>query len=111
MQTCFPRGWVDDPGPCNHPPDLATCPHPFVTAPASTIYLLRHAESAPSRDLPEPDWPLSRRGADQARRWATHLSGLDIARVSSSPFLRAVATVRPFCEARQLPIEIEPDLR
>ncbi len=82
-----------------------------MTAPAHTIYLLRHAESAPSRDLPEPDWPLSRQGADQARRWATHLSGLDIARVCSSPFVRAVATVRPFWEARQLPIEIEPDLR
>ena len=41
----------------------------------------------------------------------TQLSGLGIARVCSSPFVRAVATVRPFCEARQLSIEIEPDLR
>ena len=111
MHTRYARAWVDDPGPCNHPPVLAPCPHPFVTAPASTIYLLRHAESAPSRRLPEPDWPLSRRGEAQAERLATQLSGLDIARVCSSPFLRAVATVRPFCEARHLPIQIEPDLR
>ena len=82
-----------------------------MTAPASTLYLLRHAESAPSSHLPEPDWPLSPRGAAQARRLATQLSGLDIACVCSSPFVRAVPTVRPFCEARQLPIEIEPDLR
>ena len=87
------------------------CPHPFVSVPAQTIYLLRHAESAPSRELPEPDWPLSRRGQAQAENLATQLSGLDIACVCSSPFARAVATVRPFCEARQLPIEIEPDLR
>lgn len=82
-----------------------------MTAPAHTIYLLRHAESAPGRHLPEPDWPLSPGGADQARRLVTQLSGLGIARVCSSPFVRAVATVRPFCEARQLSIEIEPDLR
>ena len=82
-----------------------------MTAPAHTIYLLRHAESAPGRDLPEPDWPLSPGGADQARRLVTQLSGLGIAGVCSSPFVRAVATVRPFCEARQLSIEIEPDLR
>ncbi len=30
------------------------------------VYLLRHAQSAPSHDVPESEWPLSPSGIEQA---------------------------------------------
>ena len=77
----------------------------------STIYLLRHAESAPDRGLPESDWPLSTRGEAQAQALIPVLKQLEIERIVSSPYLRAQRTVEPFARKAGLKIFIEPDLR
>ena len=75
------------------------------------LYLLRHAESAPTPDTPEPDWPLSETGEKQAHALAERLAGRRIAAVYSSPYRRAVETVRPFAQARGLPIRTDERLR
>lgn len=80
-------------------------------ASSTTVYLLRHAESQPDRSLPEPEWPLSERGCQQAAGLTPVFGRLDIGAVYSSPFPRAIDTVRPFADARGLPINTHPDLR
>ncbi len=75
------------------------------------IYLVRHAESAPHADLPEADWPLSERGAGQARELARPLVRLGIGEVHSSPYRRAVDTVAPFAAAAGLDVRLAPGLR
>lgn len=61
----------------------------------TTIYLVRHAESAPSPDVPEPDWPLSARGAAQAAALVAALRAVDARAIYSSPYRRAMQTVAP----------------
>ncbi len=80
-------------------------------APDSRIYLLRHAESAPSLDVPEPDWPLSDNGRTQAEKLIPVLVELPISAVYSSPFPRAIDTVRPFADQVGLPVNLVEDLR
>ena len=75
------------------------------------VFLLRHAESAPSRDLGEPDWPLSEEGERQAFNLLDKLEPLEIEHIFSSPFERAIASVRPFAERIGVEVEIIPDLR
>jgi 2,3-bisphosphoglycerate-dependent phosphoglycerate mutase len=75
------------------------------------IYLLRHAESAPSRDLPEADWPLSAEGRRQAMDLKEPLGSLEIDHIYSSPYRRAVASVQPFAREQHRRIEVVPDLR
>lgn len=60
-----------------------------------SIFLLRHAESAPSREIPESDWPLSKKGESQVTLPVPFLESLNIDLVFSSPFIRAVETVSP----------------
>jgi 2,3-bisphosphoglycerate-dependent phosphoglycerate mutase len=75
------------------------------------IILVRHAESAPSPHVVEADWPLTETGSKQARRLVDALRGRGIEAVVSSPYRRAVETIRPFAEAHGLPVVLEPDLR
>ncbi len=77
----------------------------------TVIYLVRHAESQPHSDIPEPDWPLSPKGVEQARQLVGQLSGLGISGIYSSPFPRALATVRPFAGVSGLDVKIHEDLR
>ena len=77
----------------------------------TVVYLLRHARSSPSPDVPEPEWPLSSEGKVQASALKDQLSVLRIDRVISSPYPRAIDTVRPFCERSGLQIVVEPELR
>ena len=77
----------------------------------TTIYILRHAESAPDRRLPVSDWPLSTRGKAQAQALIPVLERLGIERIVSSPYLRAKRTVEPFAQKVGLEIAIDPDLR
>ena len=62
-------------------------------SPNTRLYLVRHAESAPSPDLPEPEWPLSDDGRVQAEALVPTLAKLDISAAYSSPYPRAVDTV------------------
>ncbi len=77
----------------------------------TTVYLLRHAQSSPSDDVPEADWPLSPSGNEQAENLVDPLSRLGIDKVFSSPFRRAKDTVAPFCTYTNTEITIEEDLR
>ena len=42
------------------------------------IFLVRHAESTSSKDIPEADWPLSPTGVQQAQHLAEALQPLQI---------------------------------
>jgi 2,3-bisphosphoglycerate-dependent phosphoglycerate mutase len=74
-------------------------------------YLVRHAESRPSADVPDADWPLSARGREQARRLAEVLADLGIEEVHCSPYLRCRETIAPFVAAAGLPLREHRDLR
>lgn len=78
---------------------------------ATEILLIRHAESAPSRDIPEVDWPLSPAGVLQAQRLTEALQRLKIDAVFSSPYTRAQATVEPLAQAVGLSVSVMADLR
>lgn len=75
------------------------------------IYLVRHAESAPSPDVPEPEWPLSGNGRTQAEALVPVLAELTISAVYSSPYPRAVDTIQPFADQAGLAINPMQDLR
>ncbi len=78
---------------------------------STRLLLIRHAESAPDPDLPEPEWPLSETGESQAFDLVEDLSAHRITTIYSSPYLRAVDTVTPLAHALGLPIVLENDLR
>ncbi len=75
------------------------------------LVLVRHAQSQPSAEAPEPEWPLSERGHQQARDLVGVLRELGVEALASSPYVRAVATLAPFAGAAGLEIAIDPDLR
>jgi 2,3-bisphosphoglycerate-dependent phosphoglycerate mutase len=77
----------------------------------TTLVLVRHAQSAPDPALPEHDWPLSETGKRQAAELAPVLADLGVDALASSPFPRAVETLRPYAEASGLEIAIDEDLR
>lgn len=78
---------------------------------ATTLYLLRHAESKADPNFPESDWPLSPRGRKQAQALIQTLKTLSIDRVYSSPYRRAFNTVAPFARHQDLVINIDERLR
>ena len=75
------------------------------------FYLLRHADSASSPDHPESDWPLTETGRGPAEALVDRLADCRIDALYSSPYRRAVATVRPLAKARDLPIRTDDRLR
>jgi 2,3-bisphosphoglycerate-dependent phosphoglycerate mutase len=75
------------------------------------LLLVRHAQSAPDRSRPEPDWPLSEVGRRQAEALVPVLMGIGVDRLASSPCVRAIDTLRPFAAASGQDIEIHADLR
>jgi 2,3-bisphosphoglycerate-dependent phosphoglycerate mutase len=76
-----------------------------------TLYLVRHAQSAPTHDLPDPQWPLSDRGHAQARELGRLLGELDIHEVHSSPYRRCRDTIAPFVTSAAVPLHEHGDLR
>ncbi len=79
--------------------------------PGTTLYLIRHAESAPDFSIAESDWPLTPNGFEQARRLAARLFELAPTQLVSSPYRRAIATLEPFASATGMPIRADADLR
>jgi len=75
------------------------------------LYLLRHAHSTVSPDEPESDWPLSEAGRNQAQALVNRFAGCRIDAIYSSPYRRAVATVRPLATDRDLSIRTDARLR
>jgi len=76
-----------------------------------TIYFIRHAQSHPCKNTHFSFWPLSETGARQAQELAKHLPRLGIQKMYSSPFVRCLETVKPFCESAGLDVEVHDDLR
>jgi 2,3-bisphosphoglycerate-dependent phosphoglycerate mutase len=80
-------------------------------SPATTLYLVRHAESAPDFSIAEANWPLSANGSKQAQRLGAQLRVLTPDHLISSPYRRAIDTLEPFSRHTGLSIRIEADLR
>jgi 2,3-bisphosphoglycerate-dependent phosphoglycerate mutase len=77
----------------------------------TTIYLVRHAESQPSAEVPEPAWPLSERGKVQAQALVVAMRGLGTTAIYASPYIRAVQTVAPLAAALGMEVQIVDALR
>jgi 2,3-bisphosphoglycerate-dependent phosphoglycerate mutase len=77
----------------------------------TTIYLVRHAESQPSADTPEPAWPLSARGIAQAQALVPAMRGLGTTAIYTSPYLRAAQTVAPLAAALGMDVQVVDELR
>ncbi len=69
------------------------------------VLLVRHCESSGQA----PDAPLTARGLEQAQALAEFLAPRPIARIVSSPYLRARQSVAPL--AGKLGLELETDVR
>ena len=82
-----------------------------MTEDSTSMLLIRHADSSPSRNSPESDWPLSDLGRRQAATLADSLAGTEIAAVASSPYLRALDTVRPLADRSGRSVAVRDDLR
>ncbi len=74
----------------------------------TTLILVRHAESAPDSEIPESDWPLSELGRTQAQAL---VGEIQVDRIYSSPYPRAVHTLLPVAEHLGLSVETMDDLR
>jgi phosphohistidine phosphatase SixA len=76
------------------------------------VLLVRHAEAGDRHrwDGPDEERPLSEEGRAQAEALAGALSGYDIDRVLSSPYLRCTQTVAPLAAARDLRVGSSSDL-
>jgi 8-oxo-(d)GTP phosphatase len=84
----------------------------LAEAPASPLYVIRHAKAG-VRSLwegPDEARPLTRRGKKQARRLVERFRGLELGRVLSSPYVRCVQTVEPLAAERELALEPAPAL-
>lgn len=81
------------------------------TSDTTTVYLLRHAQSTASADIAVPDWPLSQLGSEQSLGIVDALNALDLDHVYSSPYKRAIDTIKPYCTGKKLNTTIEDDLR
>ena len=77
----------------------------------TTLILVRHAQSAPDPLLPERDWPLSEAGRRQASDLTAALAELSVDALASSPYLRAIETLRPYADHAGLEVAIDEDLR
>ena len=69
------------------------------------IYLVRHCQATGQA----ADAPLTAEGVEQAEALAEFLSGFGINQIVSSPFARAVESIKPFSIRSNL--EIKPDAR
>ena len=63
------------------------------------LWLVRHAQSAPDKSRPEPEWPLSEVGRRQAEALVPVLKAIGVNRLASSPYRRAIDTLGPFAAA------------
>jgi 2,3-bisphosphoglycerate-dependent phosphoglycerate mutase len=80
------------------------------------VLLVRHARSTPPETsaqagTSEADQPLTEEGRAAAERLADQLDGFSLDAVYSSPYQRAVETVQPAADRRELHVQRIDDLR
>ena len=78
---------------------------------STNIYLVRHAES---RYIPEDDdhsRPLTRKGKKDAKKLKDFFSDKNITKVKSSPYTRALNTVKWIAKDKNLDIELMDNLK
>lgn len=74
------------------------------------LYILRQAQNIPTADLPQPEWPLTPSGQVQAQELAEKLNDTPIDAIVSSPYKRAMDTVKPLAQHKGLVIDIHQGL-
>ena len=62
------------------------------------VYFLRHAQSEPNFNIHSEYWNLSAKGKLQAQMLAEILNAEKFSNVYSSPLIRCIDTIKPFCE-------------
>ncbi|WP_330949446.1 histidine phosphatase family protein [Virgibacillus sp. MG-45] len=67
------------------------------------IYIIRHCEAGGQSS----DSPLTEKGFTQANALSKFLSNRKVDRIISSPFVRAIQTIKPFAEDANIEIEID----
>ncbi|MFD1851747.1 histidine phosphatase family protein [Oceanobacillus bengalensis] len=72
----------------------------------NNIYIIRHCEA----EGQSSDSPLTERGIKQANELSNFLSDIKVDRIISSPFLRAVQTIKPFAKNKNMEIEVDSRL-
>jgi 2,3-bisphosphoglycerate-dependent phosphoglycerate mutase len=77
------------------------------------VILVRHAEPVPvgTPDVADDDRPLTDAGRSAAAELAAELDGWEVSAIYSSPYARAVETVRLLAERRGLRLHLLDDLR
>lgn len=78
------------------------------------LLLIRHAESQGNREFRlqgRTDFPLTRRGEEQAAALAERLASAGLAAVYSSPILRAVRTAEAVAAKAGLEVTVEPGVQ
>ena len=70
------------------------------------VLLVRHCDTTGQ----DPEAPLTAAGTDQALRLAERLSSFPIDHLVCSPYMRALATIRPFAERAGLDVHIDERL-
>jgi 2,3-bisphosphoglycerate-dependent phosphoglycerate mutase len=78
---------------------------------AIDCFVIRHAESQRNPNVPQDEWPLSVTGQAQAETLSAQMVDHGITRIYSSPYPRALATVRPLANALGISVDIRNDLR
>ncbi len=71
-----------------------------------TVYIVRHCEATGQ----PPEFPLTEAGFEQASGLMEFFLDKRIERIISSPFLRAIQTVKPLSEKKDLMIELDERL-
>ncbi|KRG13718.1 histidine phosphatase family protein [Lederbergia galactosidilytica] len=70
---------------------------------SKNIYIIRHCEA----EGQSANSPLTEKGFVQANELSNFLADVKVDRIISSPFLRAVQTIKPFAEKKKIDIEME----
>lgn len=70
------------------------------------VYIVRHCEATGQ----PPESPLTETGFEQAKELTEFFSDKKIDRIISSPFLRAIQTVKPLSEDKELTIDLDERL-
>ncbi|MFO7814329.1 MAG: histidine phosphatase family protein [Halanaerobiales bacterium] len=75
------------------------------------LYFIRHAETIYRPEDGDFNRPLSEKGVTDARRLIDEFAKVKVEKIYSSPYLRALNTIKGIAEKKELDIEIIDDLR